>query len=330
MDKLIAAFPTNIEEALLIAKNSTFHTPENPIRNVIICGMGGSGIGGRLVSFWVKDEIYVPVQCFHEYTTPAFIDEHTLVIASSYSGNTEETLFFVEESRKKNAHIIGVCSGGELQKYCTQNNFDCVIVPGGNPPRTALAFSIVQVTNILTQLGFISDNTLRQIASAQQLIEQKNVQIKTEALKLAEFLTGKVVPVFYAESPYEAVLVRAKQQFNENSKTLCWTHVIPEMNHNELVGWGGGDDRFAAVYFNTKDLLPRNEKRMEITLEVIASKTKLLTVEAEGTNLVERSIYLIHLVDWASFYLSEINQTDAMEIKIIDRLKSELANFQEK
>jgi glucose/mannose-6-phosphate isomerase len=329
MDKLIAAFPKNIDEALTIAKNSTFQTPNNEIKNVVICGMGGSGIGGKLVSYWVQDEISVPVQCFHDYTAPAFINKHTLVIASSYSGNTEETLIFVEQAREKGAHIIGVCSGGELKSYCSTHSFDCIVVPGGNPPRTALAFSIVQVTNILYRLNLISDTVLKNLASAKELIETENTFIKTEALQLAEFLKGSV-PVFYATTFYDAVLIRAKQQFNENSKVLCWTHVIPEMNHNELVGWGGGDNRFAAVYFDTKDLLPRNEKRVEITCEVVAAKTKLLTIEIKGNNLIERSIYMINLVDWSSFYLSEIKQEDAMEIKIIDRLKSELANFQDK
>lgn len=329
MDRLIADFPKNIEDALVIAQNSTFRSPENQVRNVVICGMGGSGIGGKLVSFWVQNEIKVPVQCFHDYTAPAFIDKNTLVIASSYSGNTEETLFFVEEAHKKGAHIIGVCSGGELKDYCAKHQFDCVIVPGGNPPRTALAFSVVQVSNILTKLGLISDKILNNIRTGKELIVSENQHIRKEALELAGFLKG-TVPVFYATSIYEAVLVRAKQQFNENSKLLCWTHVIPEMNHNELVGWGGGDSRFSAVYFDTNDLLPRNKKREEITLNVVSAKTKLLTINTKGNNLVERSIYLIHLVDWASFYLSELNKVDAFEIDIIYKLKSELANFQEK
>lgn len=326
MDKLIAAFPKNIESALLIAEKASFQKPESTIRNVIMCGMGGSGIGGRLVSLWIQNEISVPVQCYHNYSTPAYIDKHTLVIASSYSGNTEETLFFVEEAHAKGAHIIGVCSGGKLKEFCSKNNFDYVLVPGGNPPRSALAFSVIQVANILTQLDLISGKTLASIASAKKIIEDKNASIREKALKLAEFIKG-TVPVFYAETLYDAVLVRAKQQFNENSKILCWTHVIPEMNHNELVGWGGGDNRFSAVFFDTKDLLPRNKKRVEITSKVIASKTKLLTVSAEGNDITERSIYLIHLVDWASFYLSEINQIDAVEVKVIDHLKSELANL---
>jgi glucose/mannose-6-phosphate isomerase len=225
MDRLIANFPENIEAALLIAKKSVFRSPENLIKNVVICGMGGSGIGGRLVSFWIQNECRVPVQCFHDYTAPAYIDKHTLVIASSYSGNTEETLFFVEEAREKGAHIIGVCSGGELKEYCSNNQFDCVVVPGGNPPRTALAFSLVQVSNIFVKLGLVSDNILHNIGTGKTLIVSENKFIREEALRLAEFLKG-TVPVFYATSIYEAVLIRAKQQFNENSKLLCWTHVV--------------------------------------------------------------------------------------------------------
>lgn len=330
MEKLIEQFPANIEEALQIANNASFKSPKNTIKNVVICGMGGSGIGGRLVSNWVLNEIKVPVQCFHDYVTPTYIDENTLVIASSYSGNTEETLIFVEQAKSQGAHIIGVCSGGQLEAFCRTNDLDCIVVPGGNPPRTALAFSLVQLTNILNKLGLISGIALQQIESARQLLVSNNLNIKKEALKLAEFLNTKAVPVFYAETPYEAVLVRAKQQFNENSKVLCWTHVIPEMNHNELVGWGGGDDRFAAVFFDTEDLLARNKKRVEITLEVIVSKTKLLTIKAKGNNQIERSFYLINIVDWASFYLAELNNVDSIEIKIIERLKSELANFSDK
>lgn len=288
--------------------------------------MGGSGIGGKLVSLWVAKDLKVPIQIYHDYEVPAYINENTLVIASSYSGNTEETLFFVEEARLRGAHIIGVCSGGKLQEFCNTHNFESVIVPGGNPPRTALAFSVTQVSNILVKLGLISDSILTDLASSKVLIESCEATIKQKAKQLAAFIKD-TVPVFYATTPYEAVLTRAKQQFNENSKLLCWTHVIPEMNHNELVGWGGGDNRFSAVYFDTKDLIDRNLKRVEITLEVIEKKAKLLVIEAEGKTAIERSIYIINLVDWSSFYLSEMKQEDAMDIKIIDHLKSELSNL---
>lgn len=326
MNKLIAAFPQNIEEALRIAEQAVFQSPKREIRNIVICGMGGSGIGGKMVGFWVQDELTVPVQSYQDYTAPAYVGEHTLVIASSYSGNTEETLICVEQARKKGAMIIGVCSGGELESFCKEYNFDCVTVPGGNPPRAALAFSVVQVTNILVKLGLIGEHNLQSIASSKTLLDQELPTIQEKAKELAAFLQG-TVPVFYAGAKYEAVAVRARQQFNENAKMLCWHHVVPEMNHNELVGWGGGDKRFAAVYFNTGDLIPRNQKRVEITFEEIRKKTKVLFVDAKGNDRIERSFYLIHLIDWASYYEAEMNGTDPIEIRVIDHLKGSLANF---
>lgn len=326
MDKLISAFPKNIKDALEIASNATFKKPTTEIRNVLICGMGGSGIGGRMVSFWVQDELNVPIQCYHDYTAPAFINEHTLVIGSSYSGNTEETMICLRQAKDKGAQIIGVCSGGELESFCSENKFDYVVVPGGNPPRTALAFSVVQVTNILFKLGLISEKSLNSIKSSEKLIVNQLDQIKAEAHKLADFLDGKI-PVFYAGAKYEAIAVRARQQFNENAKTLCWHHVIPEMNHNELVGWGGGDSRFGVVYFNTKDLITRNQKRVDITFETIAKKTDVLYIDTIGNDIIERSFYLIHLVDWSSYFLAEKHGTDSIEIKIIDHLKSELSQL---
>lgn len=326
MHTLISAFPQNITDALEIASKATINSPKREIRNVVICGMGGSGIGGRMVSYWVQDEIPVPIQSFHDYTAPAFINEHTLIIASSYSGNTEETLICVEQAFAKGAQIIGVCSGGQLEEFCKTNGFDYVVVPGGNPPRTALAFSVVQVLNILNKVGLVSNKGIQSIANARLLLDAESEKIHSDARALAEFTKGKV-PVFYSAAKYEAVAIRARQQFNENAKTLCWHHVVPEMNHNELVGWGGGDDRFCAVFFNTHDLIPRNQKRVEISKEIIEKKAKIHTVDAQGNDFIERSFYIINLVDWASYYLAEIKQCDPVEIVVIDHLKTELANF---
>lgn len=327
MEKLISAFPTNITEALAIAKAATFKRPENEIRNIVICGMGGSGIGGRLVGAWVRDEIKVPIYYAHDYTLPAFVSENTLVIGSSYSGNTEETLSTIHEAISKKAHIIGVCSGGELQEICSSNNFDCVIVPGGNPPRTALAFSLVQLLNIFSQLGLVSSECLNEMEAGRKLIVDNETSIKAEAREIAAFLKGNV-GVIYGTTAYEPVLIRARQQFNENGKLLCWHHVIPEMNHNELVGWGGGDERFASLFFETDDMHPRNARRLEITKARIAQMcSKNLVVKAKGNSRIERSIYYINLVDWASLYLAELKNVDSMDIAIIDYLKSELAKF---
>ena len=327
MNTLISAFPDNITEALEIAQKSSLRQPSNEIKNVLICGMGGSGIGGRLVSKWIEDELSIPVYVSSDYGIPGFVSENTLVIGSSYSGNTEETLNSVQLAVDKGAFLIGICSGGQLADLCDSLGFSKIVVPGGNPPRTALAFSIVQLLHIFKELGFTSGKSLEDVISARDLIIAEEKNIKSEARSLAEFLKGNV-GILYGTTPYEPVLVRARQQFNENSKLLCWHHVIPEMNHNELVGWGGGDERFATVFFETEDIYRRNQKRIEITKAVISKKSaKVMRVMAKGNSRIERSIYLINLVDWSSLYLSELKQVDAIDIAVIDYLKDSLAEF---
>jgi len=327
MEKLIAAFTGNLSEALLIAKAKTYSKPKHEIKNIVVCGMGGSGIGGKIVQKWVENELAIPMTVVHAYSLPNFVNENTLVIASSYSGNTEETLSCVAEAIEKNANIIGITSGGRLAEICDENSFDSVIVPGGNPPRTALAYSIVQLLSILSQMGLISHNCLVEIEKARELIVLNESEIKLKARQMAEFLVGKV-GVLYGTTSFEPMLVRARQQFNENGKLLCWHHTIPEMNHNELVGWGGGDDRFATIFFVEENMHPRNKRRLEISKDVVLKKgASLMEVSTKGNSFIEQTLYFINIVDWASLYLSELKEVDPIDIEIIDYLKNELANF---
>ncbi len=327
MKELIEAFPQNLSDALAIAQKAKFSQPKNEIRSIIICGMGGSGIGGKIVSQWIEDVAKVPVLFVQDYTLPKFIDAHTLIIGSSYSGNTEETLFAVEEAKARGCHIIGVCSGGLMEVFCKTNNFDHVLVPGGNPPRTTLAFSLVQLTNIFAQLGFGKSSFLTELENSRQLLIDNQESIISEAKQIANQLNGKTIGI-YSSAAYDGVGVRAKQQFNENAKVLCWQHVIPEMNHNELVGWGGGTQEYGALFLQTNDLSERNQRRFDISVETVRSKTDTVVVaHAKGETRIEKSIYLINLVDWVSFEWSQIRNVDPIEIKIIDYLKGELGNM---
>ena len=145
MKDLIYAFPDNIKEAIDIAEASELKKPSNKITNIVMCGLGGSGIGAKMVANWLQDEMKVPVALVNDYTLPAYVDENTLVIGSSYSGNTEETTIAIEEAKTRGCHIIGICSGGKLEKFCKNNRYDCIVVPGGNPPRSALALSLIHI-----------------------------------------------------------------------------------------------------------------------------------------------------------------------------------------
>lgn len=326
MRELTEAFPSNITEAIEIAKKAQFKNSYRGIENVVICGMGGSGIGGTLVKDWLFEELSVPVVVIKDYELPHFVSESTLVIGSSYSGNTEETLMAIDEAIARKAKIIGICSGGEMKRLCDSNGYDYILVPGGNPPRTALAYSLVQLLHIFHQTGLIGEEKLSTMAAAEKLISSQKNEIHEIAQALAAHLKGKV-GIFYATSVYEGVVTRARQQFNENSKYLCWHHVLPEMNHNELVGWGGGDDRFALVYFKNEGINRRNAVRADITLDKIREKAAVLAINSMGNNIIERSIYLINIADWASVYLAELKNVDPIDIAVIDFLKDSLAKI---
>ena len=217
MRELIETFTNQLQEAFKIAENAQFKPLHQPVQNVVICGLGGSGIGAKIVSNWIQDEIKVPVTLVNEYTLPDFVGPNTLVIGSSYSGNTEETTMALDEAKVKGAQIFGVTSGGDLQAFCAQNGYDFVLVPGGNPPRSALAYSLVQLLNYFNKTGLISNGSLGEVEKSIGLINQESANIHSIAKELAEFLFGKV-GVLYGETKYEGVIVRARQQFNENSK----------------------------------------------------------------------------------------------------------------
>ena len=326
MKGLIEAFPDNLTEALVIANNNPLKKSYSKFNNVVICGMGGSGIGGKLVGSWIMDEITIPISFCQDYTLPNFVNEKTLLIASSNSGNTEETVSAAEEGRKRGATIIGVCSGGKLQSLCDQWGVECIIVPGGTPPRTALAFSIVQLTHILGELELISNDKLKEFITAKELITSNTVEIHEKAKQLADFIDGKEL-LIYSESKDEGIAIRARQQFNENCKILCNHHTIPEMNHNEIVGWYGGADRYAVLFLNTTDWHPQNNKRLAFSKERIKAKTNhIFSLSAKGNSMVERSLYFIHIIDWASLYLAQKNNIDSIYIEVIDSLKGSLQN----
>lgn len=324
MELLIENFPQQLTESLAIAANATLQ-PSKTIQNVLLCGMGGSGIGASIVSGWLANELNVPVSICQNYIIPNFVNEHTLVIGTSYSGNTEETLSALNDCLKRGAQIVGITSGGQLQQFCKDHGFEQINVPGGLPPRAALAYSLAPLLSIFHQKGLVSNESLEQLALVPDFLEKYQLTCKAEGRKIAELVNEKNV-VIYAEAPYEATAIRGKQQINENGKYLCRYHVIPEMNHNELVGWACGTNDQAVVFLENKDMHPSNKKRFDLTRSIIEAKTNsTIRIVAEGGNPIEQTMYLIHILDWTSFYLGKIRSEDVVEVKVIDFLKAELA-----
>ncbi len=324
MKELIEGIETQIRESIEIGSAVKFNIPQKRIDSVIVCGLGGSGIGGKIIGLLFNEELKVPFLLSNDYSIPAFVNENTLLIASSYSGNTEETLFAVKEGKKRGAEVVVITSGGEILDLAKENNWNHLIVPKGQQPRAMLIYSLVQQIYILRAYNLISDNELFNLHKVSDFISQNKPQIKQEAERLAKFFHGKT-PIIYSGTYFEGIAIRFRQQLNENAKVLCWNHFLPEMTHNELVGWAGGSDAFAAVYIKTDFDHPRTNYRWEITKEIIAKKTKFVTeVRAKGENRLAQNFYLIHLTDWVSIYLSELKQVDALEVNVIGHLKTEM------
>lgn len=325
MDKLIAQFPKQIADAISIAQKVSLSFPTGEVfEHVVICGMGGSGIGGKMISRIYACEAKTPIVLVQDYTIPCFVNNKTLVVASSYSGTTEETLAAIKMAEERGATIVGISSGGDLMKLCEEKGYNFIRLPSGNPPRSMVAFSFIQLIHILSKAKVLEENSIETLSGCRALLNAELMTIKKEAKALASLLYQKQ-GVIYSDTDSEAVAIRARQQFNENSKQLVWHHVVPEMNHNELVGWAGGSNHFAVVFFESQFVLDRNKKRMAISMEIIKNKTPhILTIKGKGKSLVEEHFYFFHIIDWASVFLSEMNECDPVEVNVIDYLKGSL------
>ncbi len=326
MKQLIENFPKQLREALDIA-NSAKLSPKQNIQNIVITGLGGSGIGGTIISELVADSCSVPVLSNNDYFLPEFVNNNTLVIISSYSGNTEETLEAMQQALTKKAQIICVTSGGKVEELAKQNNLDVIKIPGGNPPRSCIGYSLVQLIKIFTHYNFAPASLLNDIKNSITLLEKENSNIITESKHIAKVLLNKI-PVIYSLGSCEGVSVRFRQQINENSKMLCWHHVFPEMNHNELVGWTTKNDDLAVITFRTSFDYKRTEKRYEVCKSVFEKYSSGVTdITAKGNSKAEQFIYLIHIGDWISVLIAELRAIDPVEVNIIDHLKKELSKF---
>jgi glucose/mannose-6-phosphate isomerase len=326
MDKLIAQFPEQILEALSIGENSVINKHSAEIKNILVSGLGGSGIGGTIVQELVSNSLKIPFSVSKKYTLPSYINENSLVIISSYSGNTEETVEALQIAISKNAKIVGITSGGKIADICKQNNIDLILLPAGKPsPRACLGYSLIQQFYIIHKLGFINDSFKNDLISAKSLIENEEKFIHEFAKDLAQKLYDKT-PIIYSADHQEGVAIRWRQQINENAKMLCWHHAIPEMNHNELVGWRTEDSNLSVIILRNSNDYNKIQKRIEINKQIFTKYTpNIYEIWSKGNNPIEQSIYLINLGDWLSFYLSEKRNFNAIEIDVINYLKASLA-----
>ena len=327
MDKYIEDFPKHLSEAIKICENTEFNDFGKQFDNVLICGLGGSGIAGTIVNNLLEDHLDLPLLSIKDYFIPKYVGPKTLVVVCSYSGNTEETISCYNECISKKAEICILTSGGYLKNEQKTHNYNAIIIPPNNPPRSMIGYSLVGLLYILYKYKLISDFFKKEIKSSIRLLNSERSSIQKKAENVANLLFNKT-PVIYSESKYEGVAIRLRQQINENSKMLCWHHKIPEMNHNELLGWRTNTDNLAVVLLRNENDYDRNRIRFNINKEVIENYTSdIIEIWSNSKTLIQSAFFHIHIGDWISWYLSKLNKVDAIEIDVINFLKNELAKF---
>ena len=326
MNIFIQEFAKQLKTAMGIGQKAQFTNHEHPLQNIVVLGMGGSGIGGDFVAEFVRDSCSVPFISCKSYELPAFVGKNSLVIASSFSGNTEETLASFGQALKTGAKIVCLTSGGKLLTNAQKHQLDVVQIPAvKQPPRSCLGYSFVQVLYILKHFGFAPASFEADLNKAISTLDQEQSKIQMIARQAAQKMHQKF-SIIYATSRMSAVALRLRQQMNENSKLLACHHAYPEMNHNELVGWREQTGDFAVVNFRSKDDNDRNALRMDICKNIIGKiSPDIIDIDCLGDSLIEQAIYGVHVGDWISWELAEARSVDAVEVNSIDFLKKELA-----
>ncbi|MBI1748362.1 MAG: bifunctional phosphoglucose/phosphomannose isomerase [Acidobacteria bacterium] len=334
MHERIYQTPEQLKQALQIGKAAPLDLRGRFVRAILVTGLGGSAIGGDFVRSYLINDLNTPLLVNRDYFLPAFVDEHCLVMVSSYSGNTEETLSAYEDARRKQAIIVCITSGGQLEARARQQGFPIIKIPGGSPPRAAFGYSVLSLLCCLMSSGLIGDQTV-EIEKAIQLITTLRERYRRETAttenpaKQLALAVGDSIPLIYAPTThYDAVATRWKGQICENGKRMAFANVFPELNHNEMVGWelpAAALKGLTVIMLRDRSAHGQVQKRMEITQEKIQSVARsVVEVWSEESSLLARLLAMVFLGDYVSYYLAMLSGVDPTPVAVIDDLKNRL------
>jgi glucose/mannose-6-phosphate isomerase len=334
MGKRIRELPEVILDAWAAA--GKFELPEDykNIDKVLILGMGGSAIGGDLVRRLLLHEAAAPITVLREYNLPAWVDEKTLVVASSYSGGTEETLSAFGQALETPAKKLVMTTGGKLLETAKENDIPAFVFSYTAQPRAAVAWGIFPLLNFLVRLGIAGDKSA-EVAEAATVTEQFARKIapdkpmkNNQAKDLAYKFYGRI-PVVYGADIAAEVAYRWQTQLNENSKQWAFAQALPELNHNAVVGYQFPGDvvpRMQVVMLRSNHIYARNLKRYQITSELLTRAGARITfTDGRGISPLAQMMSLILMGDYTSYYLAILNQIDPTPVEVISYLKERLA-----
>ena len=334
MKKAIYSFADNLRDAMAIGQQVSLTSTYTKIENVVVAGMGGSAIGGDVNRMLLRDELKVPIYVSRNYNVPAWANARTLVIASSYSGGTEETLSALADALTKGCQVCGVTTGGALLDVLQKNNCDTVIIPTGLQPRAALAYSFVPMLYLLMGVGLVASDIEQKLKKTADLLESlrdnySKADDENGTWSLAKSVHG-TIPIIYGETDSTAVVaLRWRGQFCENGKMLAFHNELPELNHNEIVGWENNPELFnhlSIIWLKDKSDHERVSVRQDVTGAILDNVTKnQYEVAVGGGSRFERLLHLIHYGDWVSLWCAYLHDTDPSPVEKISNLKDQLS-----
>ncbi len=331
----VMVFPAQMQDAWRIGADfartaATLNATK--FSRVVIAGMGGSAIGGDLARSFLGDSARVPIVSCRDHRLPANVAREALFIASSYSGNTAETLAAYAAAREHAAAMLAVTSGGELARRCERDHVPSCIIPAGIPPRAAIGYSLLPTLQILRAAGVASfdDSEYEEaLKAARQCVSNYGPEDdRNPAGELARTLHGRTAFVYAAPALLEGVARRWSCQFNENAKTLAHFAYFPELNHNEIVGWEVGDlmKRAVILYLEDRDDHPLTRRHADVGLSLMKPFAGAIErFDAPTGGRLSRMLATMLLGDFASVYLAYLNGVDPTPVKKIDALKKEMS-----
>lgn len=341
MYNVLLTFPEQVRHAITIGESAEGFAQTPSSNDIVVLGLGGSAIGGDLVRSYCSatagaDMLNISVS--RGYTVPGTVNSTTTVIASSYSGDTEETLSAYDIARKKTKNIMVISTGGKISGYAKKHKFPLITIPAGFQPRCALGYSFFPLLASVLRHPSVKSNAVKATKSAMmetiEVLERQstiyaNPNSKNPALALAKKLHGTAPVIYSANERLDAVNLRWRGQIQENAKNVAFGHVLPEMNHNEINGWGfpkGMTKDFSVILLRDKDDHARVSIRFDALRDIIKKNVKAVhEIHSEGESLLARMFSVVYLGDWVSYYMAMLNNVDPSPVPVITQLKGILA-----
>jgi glucose/mannose-6-phosphate isomerase len=327
MYNVLLTFPEQVRHAITIGNDAPFfNSKKSSSKDITVLGLGGSAIGADLVrSFFnvQKSANHLRVTVSRGYDLPADIKEGSLVLASSYSGDTEETLSAFNQARKAKANIMCISTGGKISELARKNTLPLVVIPKGSLLKHPSLDSKFTNRTLKELDGVVS--TLEELSEIYADTESR----KNIALQLAKKLSGTAPVIYSASERMDSVNLRWRGQIQENAKNVAFGNLLPEMNHNEINGWTfpkKATKNFSAILLRDVDDHPRVSIRFDALKDIIKGDVKSVTeIWSMGDSLLARMFALIYLGDWVSYYMAMLNNVDPSPVPVITKLKGILA-----